>query len=166
MDFVRGSEANLRSLASIVNDKRLPKYVVEASPLLRDGSIDTQPLLDWLQTSFTGAPGAPQEYMDSLTSDTPLLLFIMFEAAATVYPRNAELKEIQEGQCLGAIGSFIIAEFLFGEYWRTHDLIENDPAAKAALDQLFGPQVPASMPALIEEIARRKGWDGPDTKFW
>jgi hypothetical protein len=34
------------------------------------------------------------------------------------------------------------------------------------LGRLFVSGPPASMPALIDEIARRKGWDKGDATFW
>jgi len=168
VDFVRGSESNLRSLSGIVNHPRFPGYVREASPLLlRDNEVDTQPIIEWLETPILGMPQLPREYVNLITQDVPLLLFVMFEAAKTVYPRgNVKPKDILEGECLGPMGSFIIAEFIFGEYWRTHELIENDAATQEAVGKIFGQQVPGSMPTLIDEIARRKGWDGADARFW
>jgi hypothetical protein len=61
---------------------------------------------------------------------------------------------------------FIVADFLFGEYWRTHPFIEGDAETEAALGRLFVSGPPASTPALIDEIARRKGWDKGDATFW
>jgi hypothetical protein len=156
IDFRRGSESNLKSVAAIVAHDRLPNWVRNASPLLRNGGIDAWPLVNWLEVPFPGVPAAPQEYIDCLKADIPLLLFVVLEAAETTFPSgDTQAKQIEKGECLGPIGSFIVSEFIFGEYWRTHSLIEDDSATKEALDKLFSKGVPGSMPTLIEEIARR-----------
>jgi hypothetical protein len=95
--------------------------------------------------------------------EMPLLLFIMLEAAETTYPGD---DPNTKGQCLGAIGSFILAEFFFREFWRTYDFIEGDETVESELKHLFKGGPPATMPALIEEIANRKGWTKPEAKFW
>jgi hypothetical protein len=176
-DLIRGAESNLRSAKSIVKkldekldtkkitdkkfDTEKTRSVIEASPFVKRSAsaphfeIDTTAAVKWLGSG-------PPEYIDCIKGDIPLLLLIILEAA------NTELtaEGIDKGQSLGAIGSVILAECFFREYWRTHAFIEADGDVENALKSVFGKESVASMPQLIAAISRRKHWASSEAKFW
>ncbi len=159
-DLRRGAETGLRSVASLV--AKLPEHVRALSPLvLSDGSIDGNEIVAWLRSGPPPETGKDREtYIRCIERDMPLLLFLLIEAAVTSAP------SIRPGECLGAIGSFILAEFFFREYWRTYPVIEADAEARDEEAALFGGAAPGSMPQLIGEIAHRKNWEDVQPKFW
>jgi len=106
-DLVRGAESKLRSVDSIVQHEHLPDYVRQLSPLTRNGGIDSTAVVRWLEAGLSDKEkDLYKADMSCLADDIPLLLFILIEAAET---RNSE-QDIKNGECLGAIGSVIIAE--------------------------------------------------------
>jgi hypothetical protein len=86
----------------------------------------------------------------------------MLEAANTSMPDQ----DIDYGENLGAIGSVIIAECLFKEYWRTFPVIEANDQVKEVSYLIFGQDFPNTMSKLITQILRRKNWTEVQPKFW
>lgn len=154
-DLIRGAESNLRSVRSIV--QKLPVWVRELSPLVRDGEVNSSAIVAWLRST----PDEP-DYIDCLAKDPPLLLFVLLEAAKTAWPD----KKVNYGECLGAVGSFIVAEFLFGEYRRTHPLIEADQVSAEAAAAIFGEAPLDTMPKLIAEVSRLRDFAAVRPRFW
>jgi len=148
-DLVRGAESNLRSVSSLL--EKLPDWVLRLSPLVHQGKVDSSAIVAWLRRDLRGQP-TPEEaaYIDCLAKDPPLLLFILLEAAKSHLPGE----RINEGECLGAVGSFIVAEFLFKEYRRTHAMIEDDTDTADASAKIFNGTPPDTMPKLIAEVSR------------
>lgn len=160
-DLLRGSETGLRSVNSIL--ALLPRSVADASPLVRGGVADPTSIVEWLKADPSGDdPKAVDDYINCIAADIPILLFVMAEAAQTALPAEG----IGPGECLGPVGSIILAEFFFREYWRTYALIEADEEAQEAAQRIFGDAAPETMPALIEEISRREDWGNIAPKFW
>jgi hypothetical protein len=157
-DLLRGTEANLRSVASIL--RRVPRWILELSPMLgNDAELANRWLRDGLRTDPTPEE---EEYIACLRRDMPLLLFILLEAAATEW-RDCRLRH---GECLGAVGSFIIADFIFKEYWRTHPLIEADRQAEDLSVRIFGGERLDSMPRLIVAMSGVRETAPVSPKFW
>jgi hypothetical protein len=160
-DLLRGGEANLRSVRSIV--EKLPASVTALSPLVKEGAIDPAPVVAWLKTGRSGdLATTDDDYTSCIAGDIPLLLFILIEAAETNLPDA----DIRKGECLGPVGSWILADFFFGEYSRTRSLVEEDATSLDALNEVFESGPPASMPALIQMISDRKSWSDVSPKFW
>jgi hypothetical protein len=173
-DLIRGAESNLRSAKSIIEklNTKKDRWILELSPLVRPYEIDgvrrfetnTTKAVEWLGFgSRGGTTDMEPEFIDRIKEDIPLLLLIMLEAAHTKLPGPHKR---EEGECLGAIGSVIVAECLFREYWRTHPLIEADLVVNDCLKALFGKEPVETMPRLIEEISKRKYWANSKAKFW
>src|SRR5207247_1467424 len=107
------------------------------------------------------------EYINCIEADIPLILFIILEAAETdLQSAGAGADNIRNGECLGAIGSVIVAEFVFREFSRTEKLIEDDEEAKAESARIFENNPPDTMARLIAEISRRMDWSNTTPKFW
>ncbi len=158
LPLVRGAESNLRSVGSIVEN--IPDWVLQLSPMPRVGEGITE---RWLRSGLRNKPtNEEEEYISCIRGDIPLLLYILLEAAETEWPALGG----RRGEYLGAIGSFIIAEFLFKEYWRTHPLIEADKGAEDLSTEIFGGAPPNSMPKLIAQIARVRDSRTISPKFW
>jgi hypothetical protein len=136
-DLVRGAEAGIRSVASLIED--IPPPLVEFYPL-RSPDERARKIRAWLAGgSFTDAE------IESLSTDPPLAFYVLFEAEAT-----------QNSERLGVLGSAIIAEVIVAALTQGEEVIEKS-VEDATLVEIFGASVPESMPALIEFIhAQRK----------
>jgi Animal haem peroxidase len=168
-DMVRGAESHLRSAKSIVEElDRKETRLLKLSPLVDTtaaAKIDTTKVEKWLESgSGDGMTETPhrKEYIDCIKKDIPLLLLIMIEAANTKLPAP---DNIEEGECLGAIGSVIVAECLFREYWRTYAFIEGDGLVEKSLESVFGREPVDTMPRMIAEISRRVFWANSKAMF-
>lgn len=121
-DLLRGGEADLRSVRSIV--EKLPAAVAALSPLVKEGAVDPAPVVAWLKAGGAGDPSAAEiDYMNCIAGDVPLLLFMLIEAAATSLPDA----DIRNGECLGPVGSWILGDFFFDEYSRARSIVEETP---------------------------------------
>lgn len=174
LDFLRGAEDGVRSVRSIIDN--LPREVLALSPMVRQrggraGKWEADPdrIDAWL-----GAPPGPSEpdgdpiaeFRASIRDDPPLILFLLLEAELTEYGVRGDPDRRENGECLGAIGSAILAEFFFQERWRTHHLIEGDARIVGLSARLLEKEPPWDMPALIDRIAGHQGWDHERHKFW
>jgi hypothetical protein len=137
LDLVRGAEAGIRSVGSLIED--IPPPLVQRYPL-RSPDERARKIRAWLAGGcFTDAE------IESLSTDPPLAFFVLFEAEAT-----------QNGKRLGILGSAIIAEVIAAALTQGEQAVENS-VEDATLGEIFGATVPESMPALIEFIhAQRK----------
>jgi len=165
-DLIRGEEANLCSVHALIEGA--PKFA-KLSPLVSNGKLDCEKIRKWLEADAWRTPGRGprREYIDDLSKDPPLLLFILIEAAETKIEGEGDWPASGQGERLGAIGSMIWAEFLYGERERTRSLIEDDTKLLETAEELFksGSGIPGNMPDLIRELARRQEWAGPEYAF-
>ncbi len=141
-DFIRGVDAGIRSVASLVAGLRPSER--QRSQLLSDPNYREHEIGLWLNQS----PGHKFSTADqiSLSQDPPLLFFILFEAA---HEHN--------GERLGILGSTIIAEVFFAALKKSQATIEDDPMIASGIASVFGSSVPSDMPALIDFIKQNGG---------
>lgn len=157
LDLLRGYEANLGSGQQVKNK------LVELWPEIDKLSPSQEKIGEALEKFLKGAP---QDAIEYAKQHTPLLLFILLEAAET--GNDDETK----GQCLGAVGSAIVAEFFFKEYLRGCPLIEADKDVREDALHVFkdGPgtskDVPGTMPDLIGYLSSKMKWTYVKPKFW
>lgn len=162
-DLVRGADAGLRSVRSLLD--RLDPELRDLSPLVRNGKLNRRKIASWLRRRTDGDRRAAT-YIRNIAGDPPLMFFLLLEAAETEIATGRTADRREQGECLGPVGSALLAEFFFREKLRTQDLIEGDAALTALANSLFAARgVPASMPALIAEIAATQEWTGPDYQF-
>lgn len=167
-DLMRGATAGIQSVASLL--RAIPEDLRNQSPLVKDGKIAEGPIRAWLDSAqshplFIPGPESAS-FEDCISRDPPLMLFILLEAAETTFTsRENDQEDIDQGQCLGIIGSTIVAEFLFLERYRTRHLIEEDNITKKHAEKIFGTDVPCTMPDLLRFIAQFYKWEDPKFEF-
>jgi len=144
-DLLRGASIHMRSVTSLID--KIPSRLREASPLLKDRNRWGDVVTKWLRN---GSIGFSQEDEQVLTDDPPLLLFVLLEAAV-----------VECGLRLGVLGSVIVAEVLYRALGNV-PLREND--AQRAAD-VFGSNVPSTMPDLIRWLADAYALQDPDAGF-
>lgn len=164
-DLVRGAESGLRSTGEIVG--ALPNWVCALSPLTRAGAgrkceMELSAVRKWLAREPQDGTSEPEiaQYIECLLADLPLLPFLLIEAAET------KGRSGRNGECLGAVGSVILAEFFFREFWRTYPLIEGDPEVASAYREAVDAAAIDSMPKLIALISEKMNWNAAQQKFW
>lgn len=162
-DLVRGADAGLRSVRSLLD--RLDPELRDLSPLVQRGRLAKRKIASWLRRRSDGDRHAAG-YVRNIAGDPPLLFFLLLEAAETEVTTGRAADRRAKGECLGPVGSALLAEFFFREKLRTHDLIEGDAGLTALANSLFAARgVPTTMPALIAEIAATQEWTDPDYQF-
>lgn len=153
-DLVRGAEAGLRTVKSII--EKLPPELVNLSPLLECDTYRRDRISAWLTEASSEMPA---EDAATLAEDPPLLFFLLFEAA--------DFQDLcsKHGARLGPLGSTILAEVFFSELARTRPIIEGDPDLCRRADSLFPAGIPEDMPTLIKHIATRCGLEAEEHMF-
>ena len=86
------------------------------------------------------------EELDALSEDPPLYFFTLFEAAHD-----------KSGERLGVLGSTIVAEVMFSALHSTQPIIEDDPQVQQATEEIFGTNIPKTMPDLLNFIKENGG---------
>lgn len=162
-DLVRGAEAGLRTVKSVLD--KLDPALCELSPLVRRGRIASRKIASWLR-SRAGDDALADDYIKNISRDPPLLFFLLLEAEETEVTTGRAADRRSKGECLGPIGSALLAEFFFRERVRTLDVIEGDKALnKFAAELMQARGVPGSMPDLIAEVAAGQNWTDPEYQF-
>lgn len=141
-DLIRGAVGNLLTLDGLL--AKLPRDIVEASPLLADKAHRTKVLSDWLKAvpsiTFTDAE------LEHLSANPPLIFWLLFEAATET-----------NGCALGTMASVIIGDVFLARLAPRPQDAEADRAAAEMMELLFGAEVPANMPQLISFTAHTLG---------
>jgi hypothetical protein len=150
-DLVRGADASLRSVASVID--KLPASDRQRCRLLSDAGYREHVLGEWLKYEDPGrdaidrGPRFLPADIVSLSQDPPLFFFILFEAAHT-----------QRGKRLGILGSTIVAEVVFAALEKERGAIEKDAVVTEKVKEIFGPgRDPKNMPGLIKFIKANGG---------
>ena len=150
LDLQRGAAVSLRSVTSIIERLRgLPsgESIVAGHLFLSDPALRAKTIRTWLEFRNTTLTGADREKfkfdegeLNLLSSDPPLLFFVLFEAAA-----------VADGVSLGPIGSIIVGETLFRALLqrRTGASEENDVLRGSVKDAVFRAKPPTTMRELI-----------------
>ncbi|MEQ9178838.1 MAG: peroxidase family protein, partial [Nitratireductor sp.] len=146
-DFVRGEEPGVPGINAV---KSTYPAAAAASPLFRDGDLDTERI-----AAFLGkVAGKEATFRDEIQRDPPLLLLLLLEAIRLEPPG-----EWRGGERLGPLASTIWADAVFRARARSADAIEGDEALLHAAELVFDGEIPADMPNLIRTVARGEGWD-------
>jgi hypothetical protein len=149
-DFVRGVDAGVRSLGSLVDILRAAKR--NLSPLLGDANYRENAIGRWLKFQDDALLGGDRRYKFSpdelvaLSQDPPLMFFVLFEAAHD-----------EQGKRLGVLGSTILAEVFFAAIAAGKQSIESDTGTVSAAQIIFGAAIPDTMPKLIEFVKAKGG---------
>lgn len=147
LDLLRGQQAGVATVDSLISNLSLEQR--NRSPLLSEPSFRQNEIGTWLTqkpSDFT-----PEELV-SLSTNPPLLFFVLFEAAHQ-----------HQGMRLGTLGSTILAEVFLISMRLNEDAIERDPAIPDLLRVVFGnafptdAPFPADMPGLIKFIKAEGG---------
>lgn len=134
-DLVRGVAGGLLTLEEMLG--RVPAEILEASPLL--GS-PADALKNWLDDPSIGF--TPAE-LDHLSSNPPLILWLLFEAAHEA-----------KGLSLGTLGSVIVGDVFAAQLAASSGEIETDSRTRTLLRKLFPKGTPDTMPGLIRFTAK------------
>lgn len=127
-DLMSGAYAGLWSVNALIREIEAvrPEFVA-LSPLLRDLDHRSAQLRDWLEHRRE-LTGLTKDDVQSLSSEPPLLLFTLLEAALDPQARGARL---------GVLGSILVAEVIFGALVRSPlPEEENCRSIKAMLSRL------------------------------
>ncbi|NKB58016.1 MAG: hypothetical protein GKS00_16965 [Alphaproteobacteria bacterium] len=164
-DLVRGADAGLRTVKSVLDN--LDSALCEHSPLVRRGRVSSRKIAAWLRTRAGDSEDAlADDYIKNISRDPPLLFFLLLEAGETEITTGRAADRRSKGECLGPIGSALLAEFFFRERVRSYDVIEGDKALGKFAATLFQARgVPGSMPDLVAEVAAGQDWTDPKYQF-
>ncbi|SLN76093.1 peroxidase family protein [Oceanibacterium hippocampi] len=99
MDFRRSLIHPVRTVASLIDRFKLDK--VCAGYPLADSKVRRQAIRARLTVGE--APTLPARDVETLSKDPPLLFYVLFEA-----------EHLHNGECLGPLGSILLAEVLYG----------------------------------------------------
>ena len=130
LDLLRGYQAGVATVDSLIAN--LSPEQRERSQLLSEPSLRQNEIGKWL----TQRPSDfDSDELVSLSTNPPLLFFILFEAAHQ-----------HQGMRLGTLGSTILAEVFLISMKLNEDVIEHDRAMPDLLKSVFGSSFPADMP--------------------
>ena len=135
-DMVRGEEEGLMTPLALAH-RLAPVMGAHFDPDAYVKEV-TDRIVGWL----SGAGFSPQETA-ALAGTPPLTLFVLLEAWTGA----------SNGCRLGPIGSLIVGEVFFRSQYETIDAFERDHHVQAAAAVAYAGAVPATMAALIEQIA-------------
>jgi hypothetical protein len=145
-DLLGAAIAGLWSVDALIAEIAVRRpHLANMSRLLADRSYRVNQLRDWL-VSEPAYGGLTAEDVETLASDPPLPLFVLFEA----------MRQPQaEGLCLGPLGSIIVSEVIFGAL-EHHEI----PAGRGAdsladaLAEISAEYFPTNVFAEVPEIER------------
>ncbi len=141
-DLLGAALAGLWSVDALIAEiaVRRPHFIA-LSRLLADRSYRINQISEWL-ASEPAYGGLTSEDIETLASDPPLPLFILFEAMQQA-----------DGLCLGPLGSIIVSEVIFGALARDKPGHDADSLTEA-LAELSAEYYPANVFKDVPEIER------------
>lgn len=140
-DLLRGADARQTSVKTLI--AKLPS-AERKHEFLVDAAKRAERIGQWLRARSSSAdddPGLSKKDIEILSTDPPLLFFILMEAEV-----------IQKGKRLGPVGSMVVGETVYGALYRTKGTIEDDDETMKTLKTVFGSKYPRTMPDLIRHL--------------
>jgi hypothetical protein len=139
-DLVRGADASLRTVASLIGLLRERDRC--RSRLLCDPKFRKRTIKSWLDDCKIFS----EDEIQCLSDDPPLFFFLLFEA-----------EHDQNGECLGILGSVILAEVFFAAYRKGEQSLEQDTQLHAKAEAIFGGNIPQTMAGAIDFVKKNGG---------
>ncbi len=140
-DLLRGADAGQCSVKSLIG--KLPEKE-KKHRFIVDAGYRAKQIEKWLRKRSSKADkdrGLTDEDIEIISNDPPLIFFILMEA-----------QEVAEGVHLGPVGSMVVGETVYAALYRTQSAIEKHPETMKAVEAVFGPTPPTSMPELIQHL--------------
>ena len=148
-DLLRGAFSGLRSVRSLARiiRKELPDAINNRAPFLCESHYKSR-VFNWLHRNrnVVRDQELTSDEIERIAGDPPLIFLVMLEA-----------EESQNGQCLGVLGSTIIAEIFFNAFDEGGQAIENEQEVAANANEIFNNKIPTTMSELISFVSGRVG---------
>ena len=145
-DLLRGASVVVRSVASLIDKLRRSELLgsmMVGCQLLAEADFRAEAIASWLRQE---ASPLTDEEITCIAKDPPLGFFVLFEAAF-----------VEQGKCLGPLGSAILAEVLFAALARSardRAVAAAQPGIQELAEALCPEGIPENMPGLVKLTAR------------